>query len=333
MKYQLGHKHPEQEIYYVQTERGMRLPIIDITHPAFAINLNLEQLDQLAKISIIKLMIATKVPMLIQRWAASFSPLVAGTLHADGTYLSGMATYLYKLGPHNLPRGYCSFIDRQMAAGIGSVAVRMRLQDLACLQAEYLQGELRRRPAAPLHLINISGGPSMDSINAFLLLGDDLINRDVHLHILDCDEIGPNFGLAAIKTMQQPEAPFSKLKLTANHIPYNWSDITPFKSLMQQLKEKQAIVLVASEGGLFEYGSDEDILAHLQLIKQLGPGIGCAGTVVRNSSTAHAIKKMSGMSIRPMALESIEQLLQARGFGLTRTCKDNPMYYSFNAIS
>ena len=68
---------------------------------------------------------------------------------------------------------YARPIDRRIAAALPVMAVRLRLADMATLLAEALAPTLEARPRHPLRLVNIAGGPAMDSLNALIVLRRD----------------------------------------------------------------------------------------------------------------------------------------------------------------
>ncbi|MFT0175014.1 hypothetical protein ACLKMY_40160 [Paraburkholderia mimosarum] len=98
------------------------------------------------------------------------APLLRSLINARSGFLDGLSTYLLKLGPHNLPPPFNNEIDREFAASPHVAAMRLRLQQVACLLAQSLMPELDTNGAAPLHLINFGGGTAIDSINTLILL-------------------------------------------------------------------------------------------------------------------------------------------------------------------
>ena len=66
-----------------------------------------------------------------------------------GAILSGLTTYLLKLGPDNLGDAYAKPIDRRIAASVPTMAVRLRLQDMATLLADALAPHAGGAPEAP----------------------------------------------------------------------------------------------------------------------------------------------------------------------------------------
>ena len=75
--------------------------------------------------------------------------------------MTGLHTYLLKLGPEMLGRAYAKPIDRKIAAALPSLAVRLRLEDVANLIADTLLPALADSPGRPLHFLNIAGGPAI----------------------------------------------------------------------------------------------------------------------------------------------------------------------------
>src|SRR5262249_59657568 len=104
---------------------------------------------------------------------------------------------------------------------------RLRLQAAAGLLAESLVPALAARPG-PLHLLNIGGGPAIDSLNALLLLRRDhperLAGRPVRIHVLDIDAEGPAFGARALAAVQAPGASLEGLDAGLAHVAYDWNE-------------------------------------------------------------------------------------------------------------
>ncbi len=180
-------------------EDGLELPVIDLTHPAFALSVTPEQQRELVAQFVRQQRPFERMPEWFRKGMMRFwlrrSVLARVLGSAGGTYLSGLNTYLLKLGPDNL-EGVSSFpLDKRIAASAPVVSVRLRLQDVATLIAEFLAPLLTARSAAPLYLFNIAGGPAMDSLNAILLLKRDhpetIAGRRIVIEVLDLDTAGP----------------------------------------------------------------------------------------------------------------------------------------------
>ena len=180
-----------------------------------------------------------------------------------------MSTYFLKLGPDNLGEGYAKSVDRVIAGSLPCLSNRLRLQDMARLMTDALAPVLAARQGSPLHLVNIAGGPVMDSLNMLLLMRtehpDALRGRGIVIHILDTDSTGPEFGARAAAALAATGGPLGGMAIDVRHVPYDWSSPTPLKELLASLRAASAVVAGSSEGGLFEYGSDQDIVSNLKV--------------------------------------------------------------------
>jgi hypothetical protein len=194
-----------QGIVYAPGPDGLELPVIDITHPAFAIPddpVSLAELTNEYKITEDK---QARTPVLIRRFfmklGARRSQLLRAIIDPEESFLSGLPTYIMKLGPANLPEGFDSPIDQRIVASPHAQFVRLRLQHCAMLLAGGLGPLLTVDPAAPLYFINIGGGPAMDCINALLILAKrqrPLLARPIYICVCDLDSEGPAFGANAV---------------------------------------------------------------------------------------------------------------------------------------
>jgi len=145
-------------VHYALTTDGIELPIVDVTHPAFA--LTVTDTEQRA---LVEKFLQEKDPFpglptflrnSLQRFFLRGSILVNGIRQAKGTFMTGMHTYFLKLGPTMLGSAYAKPIDRRIAASLPVFAVRLRMQDVAQLMAEALLPALvkefgRCRPSIP----------------------------------------------------------------------------------------------------------------------------------------------------------------------------------------
>ena len=194
---------------------------------------------------------------------------------ASGTFLPGLITYLLKLGPENLG-AFASAIDRQIAASFPAFAARLRLQDIARLLADGLLCSLLAQPRRPLCLINVGGGVASDSWNALIHLQAEistLADRAIVIAVIDIDDDGPAFGARAMHALRAPAAPLGGLDVSFRHFKYDWSAADRLRQTFTDLNTAEALCAISSEGGLFEYGSDTEIMANLNAMH--------AGTAIR----------------------------------------------------
>src|SRR4051794_8681714 len=250
-------------VCYAYSDDGVELPVIDITHPAFALVVNQTELAAVIADFVRAMTTRQKIPSLVRyilfRLLRRRSILTRSIMDAKGTFLSGMATYLMKLGPLNLGAGYAGRIDRKVAASLPALSARLRLQDIANLIVEGLTPSLSASQGRPLHLLNIGGGPAVDSLNALILLQKQrpewLRGRRIWIHILDRDPVGPSFGVRALAALRAEGAPLHGLEILLKIVEYDWTDVTRLRDVIDRINAADDVVVGSSEGGLFEYGS------------------------------------------------------------------------------
>src|SRR5271157_1596009 len=157
-------KNKKAGVCYAYSDDGLELPIIDITHPAFTFEMDDDKLNALIDIYVR----SAAIPPAALQAAAQKSILVRGLVESFGTYTTGMMTYLNKLEPDNLGDGYANALDRQWATSLTPLTFRWRMRHVARLLADGLKAALAAHPGADVHLINIAGGPAIDSLNALI---------------------------------------------------------------------------------------------------------------------------------------------------------------------
>src|SRR5262245_58288244 len=174
---------------------GSLLPLVDVTSPAFAIAPSAEELASMQAQYVRESTQGQSVPPEVMA-ALGRSRLGRGLIAARGTFLTGLNTYLLKLGPGNLPAD-CEPIDHRIAASFPAITSRLRLQDMAALLSAGLGQFLAEDVERPLHFINIAGGPGADSWNALLRLRQEnaeFSKREIVVSVMDVDDEGPTFG-------------------------------------------------------------------------------------------------------------------------------------------
>ena len=256
-------------VVYAKAPDGTELPVIDVTNPAFALPYDEAEMKKRVARFLRGERWRAKIPQPIQRaflgLAARRSRLARALYHASEGVIGGMTMYVGKLGPRMLGDGYSTAIDRQLAAAPPSWLARVRLEDMARLLAEGLTPVLAARRGRPLHFFNIAGGPSADSWNALLVIRAGgvraLAGRAIAIHVLDVDEEGPAFGGRAVAALSGEGGPLADLDLRFERDAYDWKNAERLRQLLAETGASGAVVAVCSEGGLFEYGSDDEIVA------------------------------------------------------------------------
>jgi len=318
-------KNRKPGVHYALAPHGpdeLELPVIDVTHPAFALALTEEEIAARVASSLAEQRSFDELPPQALRLLRE-SILGRGIAGSAGRFLSGLSTYLLKVGPDNLGDAYATPIDRRIAASAQALSVRLRLQDMATLLAEALAPRLAAAAGRPLRFVNIAGGPAMDSLNALILLRRDhpqaLAGRQVRIDVLDQDADGPAFGARALAALTAPGGPLAAIDAQLLPIRSNWSDTGPLRDLLRELRTVGAVVVGSSEGGLFEYGSDADIAANLDCLRDEAPDhFVMTGSVTRDDETSRRLRRGSSHAIRPRGLEVFRALAARSGWRIAR---------------
>jgi hypothetical protein len=228
-----------------------------------------------------------------------------------------------KLGPEHMDRSFALAYDAKVAKGVPSTNVRLRLRNMAHLIADELLPQLTNSPVRPLLLLNIGGGTAMDSLNALILLirkcPEALTGRKIRIQVLDGDARGAGFAVRALDALMAPEAPLFGIDASLDHYPYNWSKPETLVPVLENTQE--TISCCSSEGALLEYGTDEEIHAHLNLMKRYTqPDF----SLIASASLDMVHKKMRDeapiqLNNRYYTRESIEKLVGSSGWNIART--------------
>jgi hypothetical protein len=298
---------------------------VDLTHPAFASTLSEERQQALVSYFLTEQRRFARLPKLMRRLLLRFfmrgSRIGRGLRRAEGHFLDGMTTYLFKLGPKNLG-SYAVPVDSRILMSLPAVSVRMRLSDMTRLLADGVAPRLAADRRCPLQFLNIAGGPAVDSLNALILLQREhaelLTGRRIVLRVLDGDDAGPAFGARALAALQEPGAALAGLDITFGHTPYDWRDVGPLRAAVAAGTSEGALMAVSSEGGLFEYGSDQDILANLRALPS-DEGIFVVGSVTRDDEIIRTLKLTSTAATKPRGLAVFAALVAQAGWQVARS--------------
>jgi hypothetical protein len=317
-------------VCFATTDEGMRLPVVDVTNPAFDVEVDEAALPAFAAESLRTLERWSKIPRPVRRVLARRTLLLDDGGGASDAFVSGMTTYFLKLGPEQLCASLkVGGLDRNAAGAISSVAVRLRLRTVARLLADGLRPLLTAAPGRPLELLNIGGGTAIDSLNALILAWraqrDLLREREVMISVLDVDDTGPAFGARALAALSADGAPLEGLRASLRHLTYDWRDPAVLGDALAGL-DRTAVVAASSEGGLFEYASDGAIADNLAVLHAQTPeGFFIAGSLFRDERVSWVMKGMGGMSFVPRELAAIAAL--AEGWNVEPAPDQNPVYH------
>src|SRR5204863_5974238 len=83
---------------------------------------------------------------------------------------------------------------------------------------------------------------------------------------------------------------------------------------IQGFETTDAVCAISSEGGLFEYGSDQEIIGNLEQLNELTPaGTVVVGSVARESEFSRA-QASTRASVRPHTREAFGSLVERGGW-------------------
>ncbi|MDB5439523.1 MAG: hypothetical protein JWM33_1950 [Caulobacteraceae bacterium] len=308
-----------------KTLDGLTLPVIDVTDPQFHAADDPETLARLDHDYVAAYRQQRGVPRFLQRFfmrqAAKSSPILRALIFPDQSFLPGLSTYLVKLPADLLPPAYGSPIDRRLVESAPCRAVRIRMTQVARLLAEALEPVLEARPGAPLRLFNIAGGPSLDSLNALILLRgnrpDLLAGRQIEIEVLDGDSHGPAFGANALAALSGENQVLAGLDIALRWEAYDWNVPARLSELTALARAQGAILAVSSEGGLFEYGGNAAVIGNLRALGDAPVVV--AGSVTRNDLRRRRYHANLGLQLKPRGLEGFVPLAEQAGYRLERS--------------
>ena len=312
-------------VVFATTADGLNLPVIDVTNPAFATPDDPESLavgrDGFLDCERRNHRVPSIVTWLLMRLAARRLVLLRKIVASDNTYLDSITTYMLKLGADHLPPGFDGPVDRKVATATHLANLRLRMQQIARLLAEALISPHADAPEALLHFGNIAGGPAFASINALIMLARThpaLIHRPIAIHVFDAREEGPIFGERATLALTAPEGPLSEIEVQFPHHAYDWNDTAPLARLLVDLVRRGAIIAASSEGGLFEYGTDDTVVANLTTLARADVPI-VAGSVTSSSAVRKRMIARTKFQFFARGLEGIAPLVELSGYAIAES--------------
>jgi hypothetical protein len=323
-----------KDILYAETDEGVKIAVIDVTNPAFAVSATDAELAAMSEEYIREAARQQDIPEALREVLRN-SMLGRGLMAASGTFLDGMSTYLLKLGPENLGAD-ATPIDRRIAASFPAFTARLRLQDMARLLADGLARIAAAEPRKTVCLVNIGGGAGSDSWNALIHVraenADVLVRRRIAIAVLDVDARGPAFGRRAIEALRADGAPLGGLEIEFRQMRYEWSDAGRLGEILVELDAGDAACGISSEGGLFEYGSDEEIVSNL-LAMHSGTAHDAVvvGSVTRDGRPVRASLVANRASTRPRMIEAFRALAEQAGWTLQRVI-ERPFSYNVRLV-
>ncbi|PTY02130.1 hypothetical protein DB347_24730 [Opitutaceae bacterium EW11] len=312
-------------VVYATDASGYELPVIDVTHPAFALNLTAEKLAAVMEKERVRRRNWEAKPAFVRRLLLAFarrrSVLLQSLTQSEGSFLPGMSTYLMKLGADNLGAAYTKPLDRKLAADSSFVDVRLRLQTMALLVAGGLRRQLAAGAAGPIELVSIAGGPAIDALNALIVLRKEnsawFSGRETRIHVFDADDNGPLFGTRALAALQSKGAPLAGMDCEFLHHSYDWNRPETLRGVLAKISS-DAMTAGSSEGGLFQYGSDEAIAGNLAVLREtLPPAFTFCGSISPDSEENRSAARSIRIAVRRFHMADFESLVNRAGWNVT----------------
>jgi hypothetical protein len=207
---------------------------------------------------------------------------------------------------------------------------------MARLLADSLAATLANRPDRPACLVNIAGGAAADSWNALIHVHaarpELLVDRRIVTVVLDLDSHGPAFGQRAFGELCSPGAPLSGLEIVSRYVPYHWADPAALRQTLDEVGAIEAACAVSSEGGLFEYGSDTEILANLEILYGgTAFDTSVVGSVTRDGEPVRLSQSANRVSTRPRTLDAFRALVLRAGW-IVREVYERPFTYNVSLV-
>ena len=140
----------------------------------------------------------------------------------------------------------------------------------------------------------------------------------MNINVLDQDDGGPAFGEAALTALSNEGRPLHSSQIVFRHVPYDWSRWQDLKSILEAAQSQRALVICSSEGGLFEYGSDQDIAANLRILRAFPEVLAVVGSVTRADEPAIRLRQTSPAALQPRGWRVFGELAGKVGWRVDR---------------
>jgi hypothetical protein len=122
----------------------------------------------------------------------------------------------------------------------------------------------------------------------------------------------------ALLALSTPEGPLQGLEVQFQQHPYDWNDTAPLARLVAGLAARGAIIAASSEGGLFEYGTDDAIIANLTALARAGVPI-VSGSVTSSSEVRKRMIAQTRFRLFARGLEGFAPLAERSGYTIAES--------------
>jgi hypothetical protein len=100
--------------------------------------------------------------------------------------------------------------------------------------------------------------------------------------------------------------------------PYDWNDTAPLTRLVSGLAARGAFIAASSEGGLFEYGTDDAIIANLTALARADVPI-VSGSVTSSSEVRQRLIAQTKFRLFARGLEGFAPLAERSGYTIAES--------------
>jgi len=140
-----------------------------------------------------------------------------------------------------------------------------------------------------------------------------LIGRPITIDVFDAQQDGPSFGGRTLLALTAPGEPLHGLHVQLHRHAYDWNDTTPLACWLAGLAAGGGIIAASSEGGLFEYGTDDTIVTNLTALERAGVPL-VAGSVTSSSEVRKRMIAQTRFRFFARGLEGFAPLAERSGY-------------------
>lgn len=107
------------------------------------------------------------------------------------------------------------------------------------------------------------------------------------------DDAGPAFGEAALAALSRETGPLAGIEVVFQHTPYDWAQAANLEPVLSKASDSGTLAICSSEGGLFEYGSDDEIVSNLKVLRACSAVVAVIGSVTRADEPIQRLRRVS----------------------------------------
>jgi hypothetical protein len=123
----------------------------------------------------------------------------------------------------------------------------------------------------------------------------------------------------ALLALTEPGGALHGLEVQFQHHAYDWNETAPLARLLAGLAARGAIIAASSEGGLFEYGTDDAVVANLTALARAGVPI-VAGSITSSSEVRKRMNAQTRFRFFARGLEGFAPLAERSGYSIAENC-------------